>query len=119
MNQNVLYFCSSLHLKEEAYDFVETDTLKNLVKKYSQFINFPIYLWNSKVLVKTHNSSFNLLSLSSFLVIEGKLPNLFVCRNSSSVQPALLFQAYITYLTIPSFLSDVFGFNPSVNYPAF
>lgn len=38
----------SLHLKEEAYDFVETDTLKNLVKKYSQFINFPIYLWNSK-----------------------------------------------------------------------
>ncbi|KDR24512.1 endoplasmin [Zootermopsis nevadensis] len=38
----------SLHLKEEAYDFVETDTLKNLVMKYSQFINFPIYLWNSK-----------------------------------------------------------------------
>ncbi|XP_069675005.1 endoplasmin [Periplaneta americana] len=38
----------SLHLKEEAYDFLETDTLKNLVKKYSQFINFPIYLWNSK-----------------------------------------------------------------------
>ncbi|PNF21970.1 Endoplasmin [Cryptotermes secundus] len=38
----------SLHLKEEAYDFVETDTLKNLVKKYSQFINFPIYLWSSK-----------------------------------------------------------------------
>lgn len=41
--------CFSLHLKEEAYDFLETDTLKNLVKKYSQFINFPIYLWNSKV----------------------------------------------------------------------
>ncbi|KAJ9601674.1 hypothetical protein L9F63_000207, partial [Diploptera punctata] len=39
----------SLHLKEEAYDFLEIDTLKNLVKKYSQFINFPIYLWNSKV----------------------------------------------------------------------
>ncbi|XP_071638602.1 endoplasmin [Temnothorax longispinosus] len=39
----------SLHLKEEAVDFLEPDTIKNLVKKYSQFINFPIYLWNSKV----------------------------------------------------------------------
>ncbi|KAL6431073.1 hypothetical protein ACFW04_007068 [Cataglyphis niger] len=40
----------SLHLKEEALDFLEPDTIKNLVKKYSQFINFPIYLWNSKVM---------------------------------------------------------------------
>ncbi|KMQ97651.1 endoplasmin-like protein [Lasius niger] len=39
----------SLHLKDEALDFLEPDTIKNLVKKYSQFINFPIYLWNSKV----------------------------------------------------------------------
>ncbi|XP_077277085.1 heat shock protein 90 Gp93 [Temnothorax americanus] len=39
----------SLHLKEEASDFLEPDTIKNLVKKYSQFITFPIYLWNSKV----------------------------------------------------------------------
>ncbi|XP_064101181.1 endoplasmin-like isoform X1 [Macrobrachium nipponense] len=38
----------SLHLKEEAYDFVEIDTVKGLIKKYSQFINFPIYLWESK-----------------------------------------------------------------------
>ncbi|GAB6020044.1 hypothetical protein CHUAL_002791 [Chamberlinius hualienensis] len=38
----------SLYLKEEAYDFLEQDTLKNLVVKYSQFINFPIYLWSSK-----------------------------------------------------------------------
>lgn len=38
----------SLHLKEEAYDFVEVDTVKTLIKKYSQFINFPIYLWESK-----------------------------------------------------------------------
>lgn len=36
-------------MKEEALDFLEPDTIKNLVKKYSQFINFPIYLWNSKV----------------------------------------------------------------------
>lgn len=30
-------------------DFLEPDTIKTLVKKYSQFINFPIYMWNSKV----------------------------------------------------------------------
>lgn len=38
----------SLHLKEEAQDFLEEDTIKNLIKKYSQFINFPIYMWTSK-----------------------------------------------------------------------
>ncbi|XP_072026800.1 endoplasmin-like [Amphiura filiformis] len=38
----------SLHLKEEAFDFLEADTIANLVRKYSQFINFPIYLWTSK-----------------------------------------------------------------------
>lgn len=38
----------SLHLKDEAGDFLEQDTIKNLIKKYSQFINFPIYLWGSK-----------------------------------------------------------------------
>merc|ERR1712212_901215 len=34
-------------LKEEAYDFLEQDTVRNLIKKYSQFINFNIYLWGS------------------------------------------------------------------------
>ncbi|CAG0922673.1 unnamed protein product [Notodromas monacha] len=38
----------TLKLKEEAWDFLEQDTLRNLVKKYSQFINFPIYLYSSK-----------------------------------------------------------------------
>lgn len=37
-----------LHLKEEAYDFLEPDTLSKLVTKYSQFINFDILLWQSK-----------------------------------------------------------------------
>lgn len=37
-----------LHLKEEARDFLQPDSLKDLVKKYSQFINFPIYVWTSK-----------------------------------------------------------------------
>ena len=35
-------------MKEEAYDFLEEHTIKDLVKKYSQFINFPIQLWTSK-----------------------------------------------------------------------
>ncbi|GAB0090578.1 Heat shock protein 83 [Sergentomyia squamirostris] len=38
----------SLYLKEEARDFLEEDTVKQLIKKYSQFINFPIYMWTSK-----------------------------------------------------------------------
>jgi heat shock protein beta len=38
----------SLYLKEEARDFLEQSTLEDLVKKYSQFINFNIYLWKSK-----------------------------------------------------------------------
>merc|ERR550519_1430574 len=37
----------SLVLKEEAYDFLEQDTVRELIKKYSQFINFNIYLWGS------------------------------------------------------------------------
>lgn len=36
-----------LHLKEEAQEYLEEDTLRNLVKKYSEFITFPIYLWTS------------------------------------------------------------------------
>ncbi len=40
----------SLYLKDEARDFLEIDTIRNLVQKYSQFINFNIYLWTSKVL---------------------------------------------------------------------
>uniref|UniRef100_A0AC35U4S3 HATPase_c domain-containing protein n=1 Tax=Rhabditophanes sp. KR3021 TaxID=114890 RepID=A0AC35U4S3_9BILA len=37
-----------LHLKEEAHDFLEADALSKLVTKYSQFINFDIFLWQSK-----------------------------------------------------------------------
>lgn len=38
----------SLQLKPEAKDFLDHDTIRTLVKKYSQFINFPIYLWTSR-----------------------------------------------------------------------
>ena len=38
----------TLVLKEEAYDYLEQDTVKDLIKKYSQFINFSIFMWTSK-----------------------------------------------------------------------
>eukprot|EP00123_Amoebidium_parasiticum_P016200 comp23329_c0_seq1/m.38426 comp23329_c0_seq1/g.38426 ORF comp23329_c0_seq1/g.38426 comp23329_c0_seq1/m.38426 type:complete len:799 (-) comp23329_c0_seq1:221-2617(-) len=38
----------SLYLKDEAKDFLKEATLKELISKYSQFINFPIYLYTSK-----------------------------------------------------------------------
>ncbi|CAG08708.1 unnamed protein product, partial [Tetraodon nigroviridis] len=38
----------TLVMKEEASDYLELETIKNLVRKYSQFINFPIYVWASK-----------------------------------------------------------------------
>ncbi|GFY86252.1 chaperone protein htpG family protein [Actinidia rufa] len=37
-----------LHLREEAGEYAEESKLKELVKKYSEFINFPINLWASK-----------------------------------------------------------------------
>merc|ERR1712183_538996 len=38
----------TLVLKEEAYGYLEQDTVKDLIKKYSQFINFNIFMWTSK-----------------------------------------------------------------------
>ena len=43
-----LALLSSLHLKEEARDYLEQGTLTDLIKKYSQFINFNIFVWTSK-----------------------------------------------------------------------
>ncbi|KAJ7567594.1 hypothetical protein O6H91_02G154400 [Diphasiastrum complanatum] len=37
-----------IHLKDDASEYLEQDKLTELVKKYSEFINFPIYLWASK-----------------------------------------------------------------------
>lgn len=31
---------------------MESSKLKDLVKRYSEFINFPIYLWESKEITK-------------------------------------------------------------------
>ena len=35
-------------LQEDASEFLEEAKLKDLVAKYSEFINFPIYLYSSK-----------------------------------------------------------------------
>ena len=40
----------SLYLKEEAQDFLEQETIRNLVTKYSEFIQFDIYLYTSKTI---------------------------------------------------------------------
>uniref|UniRef100_A0A8C1LDM6 Endoplasmin n=1 Tax=Cyprinus carpio TaxID=7962 RepID=A0A8C1LDM6_CYPCA len=39
----------TLVMKEEASDYLELETIKNLVRKYSQFINFPIYVWKEPI----------------------------------------------------------------------
>jgi len=38
----------SLHLKEEAQGFLEENKIKEIIRKYSQFINFNIYLLTTK-----------------------------------------------------------------------
>ena len=35
-----------LHLKEDAHSFLEEHTMENIIKKHSEFINFPIYIWS-------------------------------------------------------------------------
>ncbi|KAJ1536425.1 hypothetical protein HK096_010696 [Nowakowskiella sp. JEL0078] len=35
----------TMHLKDDALEFVEDAKLNELIKKYSEFINFEIYLW--------------------------------------------------------------------------
>ncbi len=37
-------------MKEEAGEYLEISTLEEIIRKYSQFINFNIYLWKSKMI---------------------------------------------------------------------
>eukprot|EP00300_Choanocystis_sp_HF-7_P002188 c11699_g1_i1.p2 GENE.c11699_g1_i1~~c11699_g1_i1.p2 ORF type:complete len:788 (+),score=194.93 c11699_g1_i1:34-2364(+) len=37
-----------MHLKEDALEYLDLATLRALIKKYSGFIAFPIYMWASK-----------------------------------------------------------------------
>merc|ERR1712054_460232 len=42
----------TLHLKDDCKEFTEPDKIKDLVKKYSEFISFPIYLKEVKTVEK-------------------------------------------------------------------
>ena len=42
----------NIYLKEEAAEYADQDKLKELVVKYSEFINFPIYLWSERTETK-------------------------------------------------------------------
>jgi heat shock protein beta len=42
----------TLYLKEDSYDFVSQDIIKKNIKKYSEFINFPIYLRVNKTVTR-------------------------------------------------------------------
>ncbi|CAF0969894.1 unnamed protein product [Didymodactylos carnosus] len=38
----------TVHLKEEAQEYLELNRMEEIIHKYSQFINFNIFLWKSK-----------------------------------------------------------------------
>lgn len=42
-----------MYLKDEAVEYVEQEKIKNLVKRYSEFINYPIKLYLSKDVKET------------------------------------------------------------------
>ncbi|CAG8523026.1 582_t:CDS:2, partial [Scutellospora calospora] len=37
-----------LHFKDDAVSFLEDNSIRNLILKYSEFINFPIWLWTKR-----------------------------------------------------------------------
>jgi heat shock protein 90kDa beta len=39
-----------LRIKDAEVEFLETNRLKEIVQKHSEFINFPVYLWNEKTI---------------------------------------------------------------------
>ena len=70
----------SLFFKEEAQEFLGDEKLKGLVQKYSQFINFPIYLWTSRVRNKGTIlcRKFGLINIGFFIVKNLKKYKIFL-----------------------------------------
>ena len=42
----------TLHLKEDAGQFLEEAELEKLVNRYSSFISFPIYIWSEQTVTR-------------------------------------------------------------------
>jgi heat shock protein beta len=40
----------TLTIKDDAAEFLKTDKLKEIIKKHSEFVNFPIYLWVGEII---------------------------------------------------------------------
>lgn len=43
----------TLHVKEEHAEYVDTERLKSLLHMYSEFVSFPIYLWETRTEYET------------------------------------------------------------------
>ncbi|KAK6098261.1 hypothetical protein MT418_002308 [Batrachochytrium dendrobatidis] len=41
-----------IHLQSDAYEFLEDEKIKKLIRKHSQFIDFPIYMWTIRTIDK-------------------------------------------------------------------
>merc|ERR1711976_1031065 len=41
-----------LHLKQDAHEFMDVDKVQGLIKKFSEFITFPIYIRKEKEITK-------------------------------------------------------------------
>ncbi|THG07125.1 hypothetical protein TEA_000687 [Camellia sinensis var. sinensis] len=83
-----------LHLREEAGEYLEESKLKELVKRYSEFINFPIYLWATKE-VDVEASNNCITSLPEELVNCSKLSKLDVEGNKLTVLSESIFASCI------------------------
>uniref|UniRef100_A0A4W5JLQ2 Endoplasmin n=1 Tax=Hucho hucho TaxID=62062 RepID=A0A4W5JLQ2_9TELE len=64
----------TLVMKEEATDYLELETIKNLVRKYSQFINFPIYVWANEPLSHIHFTAEGEVTFKSILFVPAAAP---------------------------------------------
>jgi hypothetical protein len=102
----------SLYLKEEAQDFLETKTIKNLITKYSEFINFDIYLYVTPSLTHHHvntpacqSSSCHVDAMRFRMAVATRAMRNFLSVLRQTRQHAALALACRPTLTAPSLVS--------------